>query len=90
MPEGYIQQLADYIKKNLAKGYTLDSLRIALENQDYSKLSIEQAIDLAHKQLAAEAPKMQEKPVIKYHFEPTAEMNEEKKSIWQKIKSWIE
>jgi len=87
MPEGYIQQLADYIKRNLAKGYTLDSLRIALENQEYSKLSIDQAIDLAHKQLAAEAPKMQEKPIIKYETEPPIE---EKKSFWQKIKSWIE
>ncbi len=90
MSEGYIQQLADYIKRNLAKGYTLDSLRIALENQEYSKLSIEQAIELAHKQLASSAPKMQEKPVIKYHFEPAIEVNEEKKSFWQKIKSWIE
>ena len=89
MPEGYIQQLADYIKRNLAKGYTLDSLRIALENQDYSKISIEQAIELAHKQLAESAPKMQEKPVIKYHFEPV-EVVEEKKSFWQRIKSWIE
>ncbi|OGJ19012.1 hypothetical protein A3K73_07720 [Candidatus Pacearchaeota archaeon RBG_13_36_9] len=88
MPEGYIQQLADYIKRNLAKGYTLDSLRIALENQDYSKISIEQATGLAHKQLAAEAPKIQEKPVIKYQV--VSPVVEEKKSFWQKLKSWIE
>jgi hypothetical protein len=66
--ESYIKQLAEYIKKNLAKGYTIDSLRIALENQDYSKLSIERAIELATKQMAQEAPKMQEKPIIKYHL----------------------
>ncbi len=66
--ENYIQQLAEYIKKNLVKGYTLESLKIALENQDYSKLSIERAIKLAHEQLAAEAPKMKEKPVIKYEI----------------------
>lgn len=64
--EGYIQQLAEYIKKNLSKGYTLDSLRIALENQDYSKIAIEKAIKLATEQLAKEAPKIKEKPIIKY------------------------
>jgi hypothetical protein len=88
MPEdSYIQQLADYIKRNLAKGYTIDSLRIALQDQEYSRLSIEQAITLAHKQLALAAPKMQEKPVIKYEIEPHVEI---KRSFWQKIKEWIE
>jgi len=60
------QQLADYIKRNLSKGYTLDSLRFALMNQGYSRTSIEKAIELANKQLAEQAPKMQEKPIIKY------------------------
>ena len=87
MPEGYIQQLADYIKRNLAKGYTLDSLRIALESQDYSKLSIENAIVLANEQLAGQAPKMQEKPVIKYEI---ISLIEEKKSFFKKLWSWIE
>lgn len=64
--ENYLQQLADYIKKNLAKGYTLESLKIALESQDYSKISIERAIELVNEQLAASAPLMKEKPVIKY------------------------
>jgi hypothetical protein len=85
--EGYIQQLADYIKRNVAKGYTVDSLRTALENQEYSKVSIDNAIALANKQLAASAPKMKEKPVIKYEAMPYIE---EKKSFWQKIKSWVE
>jgi hypothetical protein len=88
MPEeGYIQQLADYIKKNIAKGYTIESLRTALENQEYSRVSIDNAIVLANKQLAAAAPKMQEKPRIKYEIMPEVE---EKKSFWQRIKSWIE
>jgi hypothetical protein len=86
--EGYIQQLADYIKKNIAKGYTIESLRTALENQEYSRVSIDNAIILANKQLAAAAPKMQEKPVIKY--EVISPENKDKKSFWQKLKSWIE
>lgn len=64
--ENYIQQLANYLKKNLTKGYTIDSLKIALEMQEYSKESIERAIKLANEQLASKAPPMKEKPVIKY------------------------
>ena len=85
--EHYIQQLADYIKKNLAKGYTLDSLRFALESQDYSRSAIEKAIQLANEQLAKEAPPMKEKPIIKYEL--VGEEKLEKKSFWQKIKEWF-
>lgn len=62
----YLQQLANYIKKNLAKGYTLDSLRFSLQSQGYSRLSIENAIKMANEQLAAQAPEMKEKPQIIY------------------------
>jgi len=80
MPEeSYIQQLASYIKKNLAKGYTLDSLKIALEQQDYSRAAIERAIKLANEQLAASAPIMVEKPVIKYEVIPVSEIIEKEK-----------
>ena len=60
------QQLADHIKKNLQKGYTIDSLRFSLLQQGYSRTSVEKAIDMANKQLAMQAPKIQEKPVVKY------------------------
>jgi len=83
----YIQQLANYIKRNLAKGYTFDSLRLSLEEQDYSRSAIERAIQLATEQLAREAPPMIEKPVIKY--EVIGEEKQEKKSFWQKIKEWF-
>ncbi len=84
--ENYIQQLANYIKKNLAKGYTLDSLRIALENQDYSRISIERAIKLANEQLASSAPIMKEKPRITYKIIPELEESAKtKKSFWKKL-----
>jgi SOS response regulatory protein OraA/RecX len=60
------QQLADHIKKNLSKGYTLDSLRYSLLQQGYSRTTVEKAIEIANKQLAETAPRMIEKPVIKY------------------------
>lgn len=64
--ESYIKHLVDYVRKNLSKGYTLDSLRIALENQDYSKISIERAIKIVNEEMARKAPKVKEKPIIRY------------------------
>jgi hypothetical protein len=60
------QDIADYIKKNLKKGYTLDSLRFSLISQGYSKISVENAIDLANKQMAKEMPRIKERPEIIY------------------------
>jgi len=68
------QQLADHIKKNLQKGYTIDSLRFSLMQQGYSRTSVEKAIEIANHQLASTAPKMEEKPVIKYELIDDEEM----------------
>jgi len=84
MSENYIQQLADYIKKNLAKGYTLDALRFSLMNQGYSRISVEKAIELANKQLAVSVPPMKEKPQITYKIIPAPEKSN-KKSFLKKI-----
>ena len=65
-PLSYINQLAEYIRKNSKKGYTIDSLRQSLLNQGYTRFSIEQAIQLANKKLSSEAPPMKEKPQILY------------------------
>lgn len=60
----YLNQLAEYIKKNLAKGYTIDSLKFSLQAQGYTRVSIENAIKIANEQLALQAPEMKEKPQI--------------------------
>lgn len=65
-PTSVTQQLSEYIKKNLKKGYTLDSLRFSLLNQGYSKISIENAIDVVNKQIAEEIPPIEERPEITY------------------------
>lgn len=54
------------MKKNLLKGYTADSLKWALVKQGYSRTLISQAMEIANKELAESAPKIKEKPVIKY------------------------
>ena len=80
------KDLIRYFKKNLSKGYTLDSLKIALFNQGYSKLAVEQAIKTVNKSLAKMAPAFNEKPKIKYDI--IDENNRPvtiKKSWWRRV-----
>lgn len=87
-PQSHIQQLADYIKKNLAKGYTMDSLKFSLFNHGYSRTSVEQAVELANQQLAAQAPVMKEKPQIIYKM-ITDENIVEKPGIFKRFFKWM-
>ena len=64
----YKRLLVDYFKKNLTKGYTIDSLKWALINQGYSRIAIENAIYRVNKELAEKAPILKEKPIIKYEI----------------------
>lgn len=66
--EEYRNKIVNYFKKNLAKGYTPDSLKIALHNQGYSRTVIDFALEQANKELAEKAPVINEKPVIKYEI----------------------
>ena len=61
-------KIVEYFKKNLKKGYPLDSLRLALISQGYSKTLINSAIQEVNKQLAKEIPKFKEKPKITYEI----------------------
>ena len=61
-------ELVGYLKKNSTKGYTLESLKIALLQQGYTKLRIEQAIRKVNEELAKKAPIVKEKPKIKYEI----------------------
>lgn len=79
----HIEKLSVYFKRNLKKGYTIDSLKWALVNQGYSRVIIDEALTAANKELAREAPVMDEKPVITHEIieEPIIE----KKSWWKKL-----
>ena len=81
--KNYLQQLAEYLKKNLKKGYTKESLKWALVNQGHSKIEVEKAIALVDAELASEAPVLKTKPIISYEIiEPKVE---EKKSFWKRL-----
>ena len=75
-PEDHIQQIAEYFKRNLAKGYTIESLKFSLMSQGYSIISVEKAIELSNEQLAEKAPILKEKPQITYKLTPTESFNE--------------
>jgi hypothetical protein len=84
--EGYIQQLVKYIKKNLAKGYTIEALKWSLINQGYSKTEFEKALTLVNQELARELPPVPEKPVITVETIPP---QQESKGLWATIKGWF-
>ena len=85
---GLIDELSDYIKKNLKKGYTKESLKWALINQGYSRIEIEKAISRVDEILSKEAPVLKTKPEITYHYEAAGERKENlgnsKESFWKK------
>ena len=82
----HVKNLTEYFKKNIKKGYTADSLKWALINQGYQKSSIEKAIEVAHQELAKEAPVFKEKPVITHEIiDEAGKPIEISKPWWKKI-----
>jgi hypothetical protein len=65
-PRDITTQLIEHIKKNLAKGYNQDTLRFSLIEQGYSKITVENALERANKELAEKVPEVKEKPKIIY------------------------
>ena len=68
MAENPMKNLVEYIKKNLKKGYDINTLKFALISQGYSKVAVEKALIRATQELAEKAPLLKEKPVIKYEI----------------------
>jgi len=64
----YVDKLKNYIKKNLKKGYTEDSLKWALIGQGYTRSIVERAIDQVNMELAEKAPVLKSKLVIRYQI----------------------
>ncbi len=68
MTENYRQKLVDYLKRNIKKGYSIESLKWALVNQGYSMVIIESSIIEANKELSKKVPIFKEKPNIRYEI----------------------
>ena len=81
-------QLIEYFKKNISKGYSSETLKWALVKQGYSRVEIERANEEAHKQLSEKAPVLKEKPQIKYELIDAEDKSirlYQKKSWWKKL-----
>lgn len=81
-------KLVDYIKKNLKKGYPLDTLKVALVNQGYSRPIIDESIKFAMEELAKEAPALKEKPQIEHEIlveESIPSIVEKKPSFFKRL-----
>lgn len=81
--EDYINKLVEYVKNNLKKGYTLESLKWALVNQGHSRMEVAKAVEKVEAELSEEAPVLNTKPEIKYESMPIVEP--EKKSFWKRL-----
>jgi len=84
-----VQGIAEYVKKNIHKGYTIESLKWALINQGHSKVEIDKAISLATEQLEKESRKQQEQEQLRRQqfteIMHEAPAEEEKKGFFKKI-----
>ena len=85
--KNYMQELIEYIKNNLKKGYTKESLKWALIGQGHSKLEVEKALKQVDADLANEAPILKTRPRIKYEIIEPKLSNKaiEKKSFWKRL-----
>jgi hypothetical protein len=61
-------KVIEYLKKNIKKGYPIETLRIALINQNYSRALIDEAIKEVVNQMAKEVPVIKDKPVIEHEI----------------------
>ena len=64
----YRKDLLGYIRKNLEKGYSEESLKYALIGQGYSRSLVERAIEDAQKEISKNVPVFKEKPKISYEI----------------------
>jgi hypothetical protein len=81
----YVSELSEYIKKNLKKGYTKESLKWALVNQGHSKMEVEKALRKVDEELANEAPILETKPEITLEVIEPKDAVVEKKSWWKRF-----
>ncbi len=81
----YKRKIIDYLKKNIRKGYPVQTLRFALINQGYMRPMVDESIEQAMKELAKEAPVLKEKPQIEHEVVEDDVIVPVKKSWWRRL-----
>lgn len=85
----YQGHILDYIKRNLAKGYSKESLKWTLVKQGNSKVEVEKAIEQAEMEISREKARSIEKPIITQSVEPLTQEQMPKQSFLGKVKGWF-
>lgn len=85
----YIQNLIDYTKRNLKKGYSQDSLRWALINQGHSRLEVDKALSAAQAEVSKESM-VSQRPASQQSQAPQSMPSvsvepEPKQSFWKRL-----
>lgn len=69
MDEDYRKKVLEYLKKNTAKGYDLESLKWALIKQGYARPVVERAIEeISKEEESLKTKNKEKKPKIKHEF----------------------
>jgi len=85
MEGSYKRKIIDYLKKNMKKGYPVQTLRFALIGQGYLRPMIDESIEVAIKEMAREAPVLKEKPQIEHEVVVDNTPVPVKKSWWRRL-----
>jgi hypothetical protein len=81
----YKTHILEYFKKNMAKGYSPDTLKWSLIKQGYSRSIVDWAVEEMHKEMAKTAPLLKEKPEIKYEAVEEVSVSQPKRSWWKRL-----
>ena len=87
-----VKTLIDYMQRNLKKGYTLESLKLALISQGNSRIAVEKAAEYIKEVQDIQKKKSDEvKAASRQEFEAPAQEEPvvEKKGFWQRIKDFV-
>lgn len=82
--KSHLRDMTDHIKKNVQKGYSLESLRWALVKQGHHKHDIERALKSAQDEMTQEAARTSQQAASRPA--PTIEpVTEPSKPFWKKL-----
>ena len=91
MGETHRERIERYLKTNLKKGYTEDSLKWALIKQGHSRTEVSRILEKVKKEISEQKEKDRERPTIKYELydQNNNPVNVGKRSMWQRFLDWI-
>ena len=83
----YSKNLVEYARKNIQKGYSIDSLRWALINQGHSRIEVDKALSTAQSEISRESVKSsQSQNQSQNSQQSNMQINvEPEKSWWQRF-----